>query len=202
MSVSIIAKGLDDIQDYLQSVPEFAAEAASMAINKVARDEEVALRREAQQQVNFTKQYLRERVAISQKANRNLLRAVISGRDRPTSLARFVQGTPTVGKRMTPLRVKVKTSGGSVELNRAFLVELKNGNLGLAIRLPAGQAPDSAYRPVQLTRRGGQGQSVWLLYGPSVDQVMRGVADERAPDVADKLRAEFFRQFDRVSRRG
>lgn len=205
MSVSIVAKGLDDIQDYLASVPDFAAEAASMAINKVARDEEVALRRETVKQVNLQKFYVKNKISIAQKANRNLLRAVIRGTDRPTSLARFVVGNKQVSRgrnQSAGLRVKVSNKSGGSTLKRAFLIELKNGNLGLAIRLPAGQVPDAAYRPKQLTRNKGQPQDVWLLYGPSVDQVVTGIAGERAPQVADKLRAEFFRQFDRVSRRG
>lgn len=201
MSVSIVAEGLADIADYIERLPDLATEAAVMAINQVARDEEVDIRREMGKQINFPKAYLKANMGVARKANRNLLQAVIRGRDRPTSLARFAEGATRQNTKGRPIIVKVK-AGQSKTLNRAFLVELRNGNTGLAIRLPKGQSPDFAYRPVPLTTKGGQQTGTWLLYGPSVDQVMRGVADDRAPQVADQLSREFFRQFTRLSRRG
>lgn len=37
------------------------------------------------------------------------------------------------------------------------------------------------------------GKGLYLLYGPSVDQVFRDVAKEISPDTADFLEAEFLR---------
>lgn len=202
MSVQIIATGLKDMLEYVQAVPELAEEAQALAVNDTARDEEVAIRRDMEAQINFPKGYLSgERYGIRRRATRQLAEAVISGRDRPTSLARFAGGANVANSRGRPIFVRVK-SGQTAKLDRAFLIELRNGNVGLAIRLPEGQEPDKAYKPVQLTRRGGQLEPIWLLYGPSVDQVLRGVSADRAPQIAERLQRNFLRQFSRISSRG
>ena len=79
-------------------------------------------------------------------------------------------------------------------MGKAFLVKLKNGNMGLATRDKA--LIDRAYKPVMLDR------GVYLLYGPSVDQVVRTVAEDALPNIGDKVFDEFLRQFARVTRRG
>jgi hypothetical protein len=40
------------------------------------------------------------------------------------------------------------------------------------------------------------GKNLYLLYGPSVDQVFRGVAADQAPAALDFLDVEFMRQLD------
>lgn len=202
MSVQILAQGLGDLADYVKSLPDLTEEAVALAVNDTARDEEVAIRRDMEAQINFPKGYLKgDRYGIRRRATKQLAEAVISGRDRPTSLARFAEGATIKNSRGRPIFVRVK-SGQQAKLDRAFLIELRNGNLGLAIRLPQGQSPDAAYKPVQLTRRGGQLEPVWLLYGPSVDQVLRGVASERGPEIATSLQRNFSRQFSRLTSRG
>ena len=42
--------------------------------------------------------------------------------------------------------------------------------------------------------------NVYLLYGPSVDQVFRSVADDKTPKILSDVTAEFLRQFARLSR--
>jgi hypothetical protein len=87
-------------------------------------------------------------------------------------------------------------------LSKAFLVRLRAGqgpvqdgafNLGLAIRLRKGETISNK---VQMVPFGG---GLYLLYGPSVDQVFRGVASENAPLLADAFADEFFRQFVRLA---
>ena len=48
------------------------------------------------------------------------------------------------------------------------------------------------------TRNGGEPTGIWLLYGPSVDQVFRGVAAKRTSDIADLVMKKFYRQFSRL----
>jgi hypothetical protein len=209
MSVSIVANALKEVSDYFEKLPALATEAAYFAINDTARDEEVAIRREMESQVNFPSGYLRKdsRFGIRSKATLRSLQAVISGRDRPTSLARFAEGATFENSRRRPLTVRVKP-GKSTTFTRsdgkpsAFLVKLRNGNTGLAIRLPSGERPSDAYKPVPLTQKNGEETGVWLLYGPSVDQVLNGVIGDRSPKIADAVARNFFRQFDRLSRRG
>lgn len=80
----------------------------------------------------------------------------------------------------------------------SFLVKLKSGNaktdtqfnLGLAIRLKPGERLRNKTSMTQLDH------NVYLLYGPSVDQVFRTVREDIAPDTASFLEAEFRRLLD------
>jgi hypothetical protein len=86
--------------------------------------------------------------------------------------------------------------GVTRKLKNAFLVNLRNGNTGLAVRLKDGETLQKSDKAVRLDN------NLYLLYGPSVDQVMAGVADEVTPDILDNLRKKFLRQFGRVTSRG
>ncbi len=201
MTAVILAAGLKEFARFAEQLPDIAEAAAVFAVNDTSRDAVPLIKRHMRAQINFPSNYLNsERLGIRRKATRANIEAVISGRDRPTSLARFAEGA-TPQKRNTPKRpifVKVKT-GKTVRLDKAFMLTLRNGNLGLAIRLPKGQEPDRAYKPVQLTRGGGKAQGAWLLYGPSVDQVMQGVASEVQGDIGSTLSRNFLRHFSRLS---
>jgi hypothetical protein len=86
-------------------------------------------------------------------------------------------------------------------LKRAFLMNLKrgkdsNGNMGLALRVNKGEKPKRRFngKPLYKTRN----SEVYLLYGPSVEQVFDDVAPEVAPEVARYFNNEFVRQFNRL----
>jgi hypothetical protein len=81
----------------------------------------------------------------------------------------------------------------------AFLMRLRAGagtadnyNIGLAIRLAPGERIRNKRVMTQV------GHNLYLLYGPSVDQVFRTVADDNAPEIATMVRDEFYRQFARL----
>lgn len=191
MSVSVIGNFLEETREFFERLPQVAEEAALMSVNQVSERFAVPMfRREMESQIDFPRGYLKleNRFGITKKANRGDLRAVISGRDRPTSLARFITSTSKTG-----ITVRVHR-GRATRLKKAFVVKLKNGNQGLAIRLPKGERPQDAYKPVELD------MGVWLLYGPSVDQVFRGTIVDKLPEVGQALSKEFFRQFARLSR--
>ena len=86
-------------------------------------------------------------------------------------------------------------------LNRAFIIRLRAGdtlsadtfNLGLAIRLRPGEV--IANKKI-MAKRGPSG--LYLLYGPSVDQVFKGAAADAAPQIETLLIDEFTRQFARL----
>lgn len=200
MTASIVAKGLQEFVSFVERLPELATEAAYFSLVDVTRDTQPLLRKRMQKQINFPNGYLdNKRLFVKHKPTRASLEAVISGRDRPTSLARFAQGATIENSRKRPIIVKVKANKQRT-LQKAFLIPLRSGNVGLAIRLPEGQTPDRAYKPVQLTRRGGQIENVWLLYGPSVDQVLKGVSDDVGPEIQAMLSRNFLRQFSRLTR--
>lgn len=199
MTVAILAAGLREFARFAEALPEIANEAAFLAVNDASRDAVPLIKRRMRTQINFPSTYLnKDRLSVRRRATRTTLQATISARDRPTSLARFAEGATTRNSVKRPIFVKVK-AGNQVRLDRAFLLELRNNNIGLAIRLPAGQEPDRAYKPVELTAKGGKGQGAWLLYGPSVEQVMVGVIGDVQDEVANDLDRNFMRHFDRLA---
>lgn len=195
MSVGIEVSSLSSLQRFFDDLPNIAEQAAVLAINQVAgRDGLAVLRREMRQQIAFPKGYLEsDRLKVSRKAQRGSLEAVIRGRDRATSLARFARGQTPGNTRGRNVRVTVKP-GQTRVLSNAFLVKLKNGNLGLAVRLKAGETMKMTEKAVRLA------ENVWLMYGPSVDQVFRGVADDRAAEIGAMVSKQFIRQFTRLTR--
>lgn len=166
------------------------------AVNKTVERARPAAAAEIRQQVAFSARYLsgaQGRLAITQRASESDPTAVLTGRRRPTSLARFA--TNARRSRVPGARVTVQP-GLSRFLPRAFFIPLRSGadgsnnNLGLAIRLPAGTRPSRAYKPQLI------GTNLWLLYGPSVDQVFDDVAAEMVPESSDFLEREFLRLMD------
>lgn len=196
MSVEISANLFDELDDYFERMPGVADHAAQLAINDTARGAAMQLaRQQMMEEINFTPAYLKERLSIEKYAKRNDLEAIISGRDRPTSLARFATNA-RAGQRGN-IRVEVE-KGSTKVLKKAFILNLKSGNLGLAIRLAPGEKLMNKNLPVDVNYS-TLGNGVVLLYGPSVDQVFRGVASDIQPEVADAAVTEFFRQFARLS---
>lgn len=200
MTASIIASGLQDFIDYTRALPGLVAEAAYFAVNDTARAAVPQISKEMRRQVAFPKGYLnKDRLGLRKKATRVNLEAKISGRDRPTSLARFAEGATPENSRKQPLILQVKP-GKKIVLNRpsaktkAFIVRLNNGNLGLAVRLAKGDVLKNSDKAKRLDN------NVYLLYGPSVDQVMQGVAGDETADILELLDRNFNRQFQRIAR--
>lgn len=202
MSVSINASGVENLELYFDRFPRVASEAMSIALNDTARGTAMkAARRDITAQVAFPEGYLDDgtRLSVTQFATPTRLEARITGRDRPTSLARFAPpGTPVATKgRQQPNRgitVTVKP-GQPKRFASGFLIGLKNGNVGFAIRLRPGETVRSVhqFQPIQLW------PGVFLLYGPSVNQVFQSVAEDISPEVTSELETEFRRQFIRLS---
>ena len=171
------------------------------SINKTADRARTLASQDIREQVAFPASYLApsaKRLFVSTKATKaSPFEAVISGRDRPTSLARFTNQKPLGGgqrHRGGQVAVTVKP-GVRRYIKRAFLVTLNNSNVGLAVRTDGGP-PNNAYAPKEI------GKNLWLLYGPSVDQVLSaasnggGIYEEIVPETLDFLNDEFNRQLD------
>lgn len=197
MTVSITSEVLTGLKDFFESLPEESEKAMAIAINQVVeRDGLAVLKRDMREQVNFPAGYLEgNRLSVVRRAGRGSLEAVIRGRDRATSLARFAQGQSPGNTRGRGVRVTVR-KGETRILRRAFLVKLRNGNVGLAVRLRDGEQMKFSQAAVELS------DNLYLLYGPSVDQVFRGVAEDRSGDIANMVSKQFLRQFDRLTNRG
>lgn len=192
--------GLDQLPD-LDTAPERIVRLARMAINRTADRARAGAARLMRDQVNFPASYLRgadSRLYIRKKSVGNDLEAIITGRFRPTSLARFAKGSgPTSNRNRSGITVEVHP-GEARMLKNAFFVRLRAGstktdtkyNLGVAIRLKNGERPRNTRAAVQLDR------NLWLLYGPSVNQVFQSVREDISPETRDFLVAEFRRLLD------
>lgn len=193
MNLAIHTRGLLDVQRFYDRLPDVAARAASLAVNDTTtRTALPQIRNDMGAQIAFPSGYLKlpSRLGVTRKASPQSLEARITARDRPTSLARF--STPT-GARTKGIRVEVKR-GARKLLKKAFIVGLKNGNSGLAIRLKDGEKVEGKRdEAVRLSK------NVYLLYGPSVDQVFKGVAPTKDAIIQRELSKQFLRQFARLS---
>lgn len=199
-----VVYALKDTERFFEAFPEISTTAARMAINTVAeRSGMKLLREEIEREVAFPAGYVNaDRLKLIKKAYNADLTAIIWARQRPTSLARFVRGALSAGQ-MQRKGVAVSVRPGVVRnMPSAFLLRLRAGtsvgdnnfNTGLAIRLKPGQRiiNKREQSAVQLEH------NLYLLYGPSVDQVFRTVAETKGPMIADLIGVEFTRNLTRL----
>lgn len=212
MSTFVTADALDGLAHLFETMPDTSRRAARLAINQVANRSAIRdISNEIYSQVMFPQGYLSlpDRLGVTKNATDADLEAIIRARQRATSLARFlVPGQTQATARTSGVAVQVKP-GNVKYFKNGFLVKLRAGsstetqnNLGLAVRLPAGERPKFGKGQMLEERVGKDGQpksAVWLLYGPSVDQVFRGVADDLSGHIADDVTSEFMRQFTRLN---
>jgi len=182
----VAVEGLDEI-NFADAKPKLLRLAAQ-AVNRTARKYRTESSRAIREQIAFPARFLDSRddgrLRVSRFAKPSSLSAAITGRGRATSLARFVKGPRTKARKAPTVEV---SPGNREKLNRAFLMGLKNANIGLAVRLREGERIENKRKMVQVSG------SLYLLYGPSVDQVFRSVAEDVSDDAGDFLEQEFLR---------
>lgn len=193
----VAVDGLDALKD-IESLPKEIVTAARQAVNKTVRRTRASSARNIRRQVNLPARYVsgqKGRLTIGKLAQGNDLEASIRGRERPTSLAQFVSAGSVGRKGGVSVQVK---PGETRRMPRAFLIKLRAGtgsidtkfNLGLAMRLRPGETVRNKRQFVKLAK------NLYLLYGPSVNQVFASVANEEAPGAATYLEKEFLRLMD------
>lgn len=198
--------GLDAIRSF-DEIPAKMLNAARIALNDAARKGRTLAAKEVLRETAFPASYVAPRggrLAVKNFASNKNLEAIIAGKTRPTSLARFVQGPISVGggKKRAGLRVKVDPTKGTRLLPRAFLIKLRSGrdidtkgNVGVAVRTTNGRPPPG-YKPAKIA------DGLYLLAGPSVAQNLYsetnrgGVFTDISPKVAEMIETEFWRQMD------
>jgi len=166
---------------------------ASMAVNDASRKTITLGKKYMPTIVNINAGYFnKDRYFVKSFSNPQTLTAIVAGRDKPTSLSAFApkQGGLRDGfiAYRGMINAAVKPGGGSSF--EAYLLRLRSGNLGLAVRSQT--APSKAYRPKQVGQTG-----LWLLYGPSVNQVFKSARSAMAPDIMNYLTSEYLRQLNR-----
>lgn len=204
MTVVIDTKGLAQLREFFERMPEIADEAAQLAVNDTARYARRTASRQVREQVNFRRSYLGNdeegALSIARFASGADGEAVIRARDDARSLASFATSKPRFGK--PGARVKVAGSGSSKQFRNAFFMKLRRGtadidaetyNVGLAIRLRKGERVTNKRQMKSL------GGGLYLLYGPSVAQVFDDVALSMQGELSNRVATEFVRQFERLS---
>ena len=200
-----MADSLLDAIEFFQRLPQQADTAARLAINQTAQRGGLSLIRSTiLDEIAFPKDYLKgDRLGVTQLAKSNDLQAVITARQRPTSLARFAPGQAVGSKARLGVRVTVGKGKTSV-LRSAWLVRLPKGeaksadsfNIGLAVRVKPGESVKGKKSDHQSWLVPGK---VALLYGPSVDQIFREVSADVAKPIGELVTQEFLRQFVRLT---
>lgn len=201
--ITIEATALPELARFLETMPDVTKTSARIAFNDVGSGEGLKLFRSSiDEQINYPSGYLSpsaNRLYLKRRALNERLEIIIAGRDRPTSLARFLMSW----SRQTGAKIKVKRSGRLSVIGRAFPVRLRAGatltndnfNVGLALRVDPGQGVRG--KIAQATAK--LSENVYLLYGPSVGQVFNDVAAEDAPAFIEMVSTEFLRQFNRLA---
>ena len=195
MTYYIESTGIKEFENLVRLLGASVEDSAADAINDTAVFARKLGSKEIRRRFNFKANYLDGgRLAIARRAKPNDLEAVIRGRDRPTSLARFAQGTPTFGRQRTSPRVRVKAMGGARVIRNGFYMRLRSGsailrdenaNVGLAVRLRPGERIKNKNEMAPI------GGNLYLLYGPSVGQVFRTEAVELTDQVTAQLATRF-----------
>lgn len=199
--------GDKDMVDYLKKYPRVARNAARLAINDTIRRGRRMGKQEILNQVNLKPSYVNKtRLTENLASNDNLVGSIV-GRRRPTSLARF-DSVPLYQPNRTksgrkPAGVTVRVKRGRKKIPNAFLINLKAGNRdganqGLAIRVPQGKKPRRRFNAKPLYKN--ENTDVYLLYGPSIQQVFDDVVEDLQPQLRTYLNREFRRQFGRLYR--
>lgn len=198
--IEVDLSSLDRVKDYFDSFIDVASQSMAFALNRVVPG--AALKRyktDMLEQTAFPAGYLDQRVTVTQLATVSDLTAKITGRDRATSLARFVT-SGALGQSGVEVTVN---PGNSRPIKSGFLVSLKRGNedgaggnIGLAIRLKPGQTLQNTTKSDSLVYLA---KNVVLLYGPSVGQVLDDVAENDEDAVVEDIMSEFDRQFVRLA---
>ena len=199
MSATVISLEFDQF-DFVDDMTNTVELALTRALNKTADRSRTRAARAAREQVAFPASYVSpssKRLWVKTRARKGHFTTIIEGRGNATSLARFTrQGVLSGGRRHKGGKINLMVKPGrSSTISRAFLIRLKNNNIGLAVRTD-GSKPKGAYKPKLL------GKNLWLLYGPSVDQALSaasdgdGIFEEMTPETLDFLNDEFNRQLD------
>lgn len=184
-AIEIKLVGIQNIDEASQLISRVPV-AAQRAVNRTGNFARAESSRRVREQVQFAARYLSGADGKIQliPATQQSLQAKLTVRSRPTSLARFASGTKK--------NVRVTVAPGSTRsLPGAFLLGVGSNTL-LAVR--GVNRPRTAFKPRRL------GKSLWVLYGPSLAQVLvaknerKGVWPSMEAQLGAMLETEFLRQ--------
>jgi len=181
-SYVVTVEGLESFEE-LKDLDEKTRINEARAVNKTIDRIRAAASRDIRENINVTRSALASRLSLRKVARPGDPEAILNASDRPRSLASFVTSRRAKNKGVT---VEVKP-GERKEMLRAFIINLANGNRGLAIRLKPGETLKNKKYAKEL------GKNLYILYGPSVNQMFRMIAEDRVDEFASFLENEFIR---------
>lgn len=198
--IRISSAGIQGLAEFVARTPEVAAEAAKLAVGDAAEWGRNLSKREMVSAVNLPADALAgRRFRISQRPTTANPEAVISADNNPLGLSRFVVSQKARGAAHPKVRILVggatkSFSDPDIKGSYSFLIPTPGGadGVGLALRTKEPLRNSSAARKI--------GRDLYLLSGPSVNQMFGQLMPTIVPRVEAKLQTEFARQYERLIR--
>ena len=198
--IRISSAGIQGLATFVARTPEVAAEAAKLAVGDAAEWGRNLSKREMVSAVNLPADALAgRRFRISQRPTTANPEAVISADNNPLGLSRFVVSQKARGAAHPKVRILVggatkSFSDPDIKGSYSFLIPTPGGadGVGLALRTKAPLRNSRAARKI--------GRDLYLLSGPSVNQMFGQLMPTIVPRVEAKLQTEFARQYERLIR--
>lgn len=198
--IRISSAGIQGLAEFVARTPEVAAEAAKLAVGDAAEWGRNLSKREMVSAVNLPADALAgRRFRISQRPTTANPEAVISADNNPLGLSRFVVSQKARGAAHPKVRILVggtpkSFSDPDTKGSYSFLIPTPGGadGVGLALRTK---------EPLRNSRAGRKiGRDLYLLSGPSVNQMFGQLMPTIVPRIEAKLQTEFARQYERLIR--
>lgn len=197
MTITITADfaSVEDLVKGLENTAAVLAVSGTAAVNAVATGATTRSKVEVRNEVALPTDYVESRITMRAATSANPV-ATITGRDRPTTLARYnTQQLVTAAKR----------KGGKGDARRGIPAGMKAAGISVNVKkgAPRGNLPHAFFIPLRAgAASGGNGMGVFTRkdgrlrhrYGPSIDQILRGVWRDMVPDVTNDLETELLRE--------
>ncbi|WP_432642515.1 phage tail protein [Acidaminococcus sp.] len=184
IDIDVRCEGAALLIQALTDAPEKAKRAVSMSVNKVARSTRTQMAREASKRYFVTVGNARKTIQVAKLASIDNLKAEITSRGYPISLAHFKVSPKKVqhkGRKNKKIRARVKRNGGGATLDRAFIMAIGSG--------------------VGVFERDGKARKpIHKLFGPSVPSMLKNeeIQQELEKTTTEKLNKELNRQLARI----
>jgi hypothetical protein len=192
--ITVASGAIAGLENALARFPVAAKQAAVLAVNDTVDWSKTQIKAGIKQQVNLPEDSITPaRFGIRQRATSGRLEAVLSASNAPLGLIRFVTSARVRGAKN--IRVRIKPRGKEQVLDKAFLIPTPGapGAFALAIRAPGGLSKSRAARRIP-------GTDIYILSGPSPNQLLGNLAPALVPQIETRLSREWQRQFARLVR--
>lgn len=186
LDVKVDVSQLVNLSETVEKTPNEIGKRIVTSINVVANKMLVNSKKMIVAQVNLTGDKVDSKMTIEPATESNLT-SIITARGRGTLLVNFgakqiiktASSRSKSGSKNAGVSVNIKPSGVAGVIEHGFFMRLKNsGAIGVFTRDQSGK--------------------LRIRYGPSVDQVFKGVSTELAPQVEIDLQKELLAEFDQM----